>query len=136
MRSKHPPSSFPEARHKDYIKHRATNIARAKRYREVHPEVKRNSLRRVYRRLKDAAFKAYGDKCSCCGCSTREFLALHHKNGGGSKERKSGLAGMAFLYWLRENGYPADIGILCHNCNVALGAYGYCPHQAEGFVEM
>ena len=34
-------------------------------------------------------------------------------------------------WWLIENKFPAGIQILCHNCNLAKGFYGACPHQGE-----
>jgi hypothetical protein len=30
---------------------------------------------------------------------------------------------------LRQNSYPTGYRVLCHNCNFALGHYGYCPHK-------
>jgi hypothetical protein len=29
---------------------------------------------------------------------------------------------------LARNGFPDGYRVLCHNCNMALGQYGYCPH--------
>jgi len=26
-------------------------------------------------------------------------------------------------------GYPTGFRVLCHNCNQAIGLYGYCPHK-------
>jgi hypothetical protein len=31
--------------------------------------------------------------------------------------------------WLRNQGYPNGFRTLCHNCNLARGFYGYCPHE-------
>jgi radical SAM protein with 4Fe4S-binding SPASM domain len=31
---------------------------------------------------------------------------------------------------LKNNNYPKDLfRLLCHNCNMARGCYGYCPHE-------
>ena len=71
-------------------------------------------------------------KCACPGCSENhiEFLSLDHIAGGGAKERKqTGRVGASHYRWLKLNGYPIGYRVLCHNCNQALGLYGYCPHQ-------
>lgn len=90
---------------------------------------------RAYRaRLREEMLTAYGSKCECCGESRVEFLALDHKNGGGSKERRalaSNTSGGVYRL-ARDAGYPKDkYRLLCHNCNSSLGWYGYCPHQKE-----
>ena len=69
-------------------------------------------------------------KCACCGESMLEFLSIDHIHGGGAAHRKE-VKGMLWST-LRKQGYPAGIRVLCHNCNQALGAYGYCPHQRIG----
>lgn len=33
-------------------------------------------------------------------------------------------------WWLRRNNYPNGFQVLCHNCNMAKGFYGKCPHQS------
>jgi len=85
-----------------------------------------------YARLRDKVLEHYGKKCVCCGETRKEFLALDHKNGEGQKHRRE-LGGGAFrMYrWAVRNGYPDTFQILCHNCNMALGCCGYCPHQKE-----
>jgi hypothetical protein len=72
--------------------------------------------------------------CACCGNTNYEFLAIDHINGGGNKHRKeTGLpGGSRFAAWLIKQNYPSGYRVLCHNCNMALGSYGYCPHQTIG----
>lgn len=87
-------------------------------------------------RIRAEVLEHYGGnppKCSCCGESTREFLALDHTNGGGNKHRKElGInAGFVFYRWLQKNNYPEGFRVLCHNCNLSLGYYGYCPHATK-----
>lgn len=66
--------------------------------------------------------------CTCCGDNTYEFLALDHINGGGRQHRQQG--GWSRLSAeLRRQGYPPGYRVLCHNCNQAMGHYGFCPHQ-------
>ena len=83
--------------------------------------------------LRDRVLAAYGHECECCGENRKEFLALDHVDGGGKKHRDSlGVSGgCGFHNWLEKNNYPPIIRILCHNCNCALGFYGYCPHEKE-----
>jgi len=83
--------------------------------------------------LRDRVLAAYGHECECCGENRKEFLALDHVSGGGKKHLDSlGLSGgCGFHKWLEKNNYPSIIRILCHNCNCALGFYGYCPHEKE-----
>ena len=91
-----------------------------------------NLNNRRYRiRLRREALDHYGGKCECCGEERYEFLCFDHVAGGGTKHRKEvGVsAGGWFVLWLRKNNYPSVCRILCHNCNVALGVYGYCPHK-------
>jgi len=69
-------------------------------------------------------------KCACCGEDKIEFLSIDHINGGGRKHRKEiGKSGMPFYRWLIKNNFPNGYRVLCHNCNLSLGFYGYCPHN-------
>lgn len=72
-------------------------------------------------------------KCACCGENHLEFLALDHINGGGNKERKElKKMGTNMFVYLFKKGYPEGYRVLCHNCNMSLGCYGYCPHKVGG----
>lgn len=87
--------------------------------------------REMRRRIREEFIEAYGGKCECCGESRYEFLTLEHKNGGGSKHRKS-THGTNLVHILRREGYPKeDYGLLCWNCNSSKGMHGYCPHERE-----
>ena len=68
--------------------------------------------------------------CACCGESRIEFLAVDHINGDGAEHRKK-YPGNMFV-WLIKNNFPDGFQILCHNCNLSRGFYGYCPHEKEG----
>lgn len=85
---------------------------------------------RVRTRL--AALRAYSQGepvCRCCGEATLEFLALDHVNGSGNKHRKE-VGTLAMADWAKRNNYPPGLfQVLCHNCNLAKGFYGRCPHQ-------
>lgn len=66
-------------------------------------------------------------KCFCCGESNIEFLCIDHIEGNGNSHRKS--IGGTLYEWLRRENYPKGFRVLCHNCNMSLGFYGYCPHK-------
>ena len=88
--------------------------------------------RERHRRIRKETLLIYGAKCECCGETRIEFLAFDHINGNGNEHRRS--IGKHFssnmARWLRKNNYPKGIvRILCHNCNLAKGFYGYCPHK-------
>lgn len=70
-------------------------------------------------------------KCSCCSESHIEFLVIDHIDGGGTQHRKDNkLTGGFHLYgWLKKNNYPKGFRVLCDNCNMSRGRYGYCPHE-------
>lgn len=69
--------------------------------------------------------------CACCGEKEIKFLSIDHINGGGSKHRKGICNGKGgnMSAWLRKNNFPDGFQVLCHNCNMAKGFYGQCPHR-------
>lgn len=69
--------------------------------------------------------------CACCGETEIKFLAIDHINGGGNAHRKSIPRGHYIYQWLRNEKYPDGFQVLCHNCNMAKGFYGICPHQEK-----
>ena len=72
-------------------------------------------------------------KCFCCGENNTEFLCIDHINGNGNKHRREikSSGGSHFYRWLVRNNYPPGFRVLCHNCNMSISCYGYCPHQKE-----
>lgn len=91
--------------------------------------------RRIYhrdtnRQLRKQVIEGYGGMCECCGETAYEFLAIDHVYGGGSKERdKIGTAGICRK--ILQEGFPPEYRLLCHNCNMSIGAWGYCPHKLD-----
>lgn len=81
------------------------------------------------RQLKLEMIEAYGRICVCCGESRMEFLSIDHINGGGRKHVR-GLGSHMHLYsWLKRHKFPKDeFRLLCYNCNMSRGFFGYCPH--------
>lgn len=110
--------------------------ARDRRYRISEKGRKMMARSRKKRNLeyRRKCISAYGGKCLCCGESILEFLAIDHMNGNGNKHRKENRisAGSSTHYWLVRNNFPEGFRVLCHNCNMAHGAYGYCPHARAG----
>lgn len=108
---------------------------RAQRDREAKSRAKRREsinekARDKYRQDRILCLNRYGNKCVCCGETRYEFLAIDHSNGGGNQHRKR-VVGTRLVYWLIKNNFPDGFRVLCHNCNLALGFYGYCPHSQQ-----
>lgn len=94
------------------------------------PERRRAQRRAYWHRLRQRALDHYGRRCACCGETEESFLAIDHTDGGGTQHRKAeGITGSGIYLWLKKNGYPAGFRTLCHNCNLARGYYGCCPHE-------
>lgn len=80
-------------------------------------------------------FDHYGRECACCGESMLELLTLDHVNNDGAeqrrewrKEKNTAGGGRNFYRWVIKMGFPADLQVLCMNCNAAKHWYGVCPH--------
>lgn len=67
--------------------------------------------------------------CSCCGEANLALLSIDHINGGGSRHFKQVGWGTRFYKWVFKNNFPDGFQVLCFNCNLAKGFYGYCPHR-------
>jgi hypothetical protein len=85
----------------------------------------RETCRAAEQRTRREVIELYGGKCVCCGETNIEFLAIDHINGGGREERAKH---RSWFYYLKKN-KPTHVRILCHNCNMSMGFYGYCPHD-------
>ena len=100
------------------------------RYNEKHPNVANEMVKRRKRQIRHEVLCHYsGGKphCACCNEDKLEFLCIDHINGCGTQGRKK--TGVNLYSWLKQNYYPLGFRVLCHNCNSALGFYGYCPHS-------
>jgi hypothetical protein len=104
-----------------------------KKHREYHFAHREEICARAHKRYADRRKKVleyYGGKCTCCGETIPQFLAIDHINGDGKKHRKE-IGPMDITAWLVKNNFPDGFQILCHNCNH--GRFlngGICPHQA------
>ena len=79
-----------------------------------------------YRKKRLEIVTLLGNQCRCCGESTFEFLAIDHVYGGGRQARINGNTALSFFATVRKS--PHCYRLLCHNCNMAYGRYGFCPH--------
>lgn len=120
--------------HKKQIKERSD------RYYTAHKQEisKREKKRRRDLRLEVINHYSNGDiKCACCGEKHIEFLIIDHIYGNGNKHRKEiGKSSTDYYRWIIKNNFPNIFQILCHNCNMAKGFYGYCPHELGKEINM
>lgn len=111
-------------------------IANRKRYGLICKPCRSNYNKRFNNNARIKVLLHYGATCKCCGDTTQEFLALDHINGGGNKHRKEiGKYGNHIYQWIIKNNFPEGFRVLCHNCNMSLGFYGYCPHNIEKEIQ-
>ena len=100
------------------------------------PNPHKVAVRKHQQKLRANTLIAYGGdppRCACCSESYLEFLSIDHIGGGGNIERRRlGISGINFYRWLKKHNYPLGYRVLCFNCNLAIGFYGYCPHQKGG----
>ena len=70
--------------------------------------------------------------CRCCEETMMEFLAVDHIDGRKNlPEKEKNLRSVGLLNFLIKNNFPEGYQILCHNCNMAKGFYGKCPHEMK-----
>jgi hypothetical protein len=79
--------------------------------------------------------------CNCCGKNNFiGFLALDHILGRKQMDSEpeliklgytSKLNNQTLMKWIIKNNFPEGFQILCHNCNMAKGFYGTCPHERK-----
>ncbi len=107
---------------------------RATLWRKNNPQRNRENHSRWRLKRRVAVLKYYSKNekpfCKCCGESQLEFLAIDHikgfRNSGVKREIRGGTN---VVEWLIKNNFPIGFQVLCHNCNLAKGFYGKCPHQ-------
>ena len=84
------------------------------------------------REIKRQVVAAYGGACDCCGEQHIELLTIDHIHGDGNLHRRIVGKGRRIYADLLRLGCPKDnYRLLCFNCNISRGFYGYCPHQPD-----
>ena len=75
----------------------------------------------------------YGGLCACCREDNPHFLQIDHLILCGHQHKKAlALTGQNSMYrFLKKEGFPSGYRVLCANCNMSYGMYGYCPHTGE-----
>lgn len=115
------------------------------KHRQLHNQRAREHYKKNAKRLAAAAVErrkkarmdvlshySGGDiRCSCSGCPERavEFMGIDHVDGSGGEHRRADKGATQLALWLIRNNFPDGFRVLCHNCNMSLGFYGYCPHD-------
>src|SRR5258708_700043 len=110
------------------------HAAHSKKYRDANPMRVKAWVDKSKRGIRMAAYQHYSGEvpfCACCGETTWEFLCIDHIEGNGRKHRMT--IGGDIAPWLKKNGYPSGFQVLCHNCNMAKGMYGECPHKTKEY---
>lgn len=84
--------------------------------------------------LRREVFIAYGGcRCICCGLEFIELLTIEHPDNDGAEHRRilGCKGGHSFYRALKRLGFPTSpkMVVMCFNCNVSRGMYGYCPCQ-------
>lgn len=121
-------------REKEY---RKRNKERIRKYYKENINKCRENRKKYVARIRMETLCHYGGNppvCACCGEFHLEFLTIDHVGGGGTKHRQE--IGRENIYiWLKRNSYPQGFRILCMNCNLSYGLYGYCPHKCKNNTE-
>ena len=114
-----------------YVKVHHDRVLELERLRYKHNKTKIDTQNReAYRKLHRLVIRHLGNQCACCGETHWEFLAIDHIHGGGNRHRRVFKRQGRLYREIRDEGFPRDkYRILCHNCNMSLGHYGYCPHS-------
>jgi hypothetical protein len=104
--------------------------ARQQRWRKENPE--RLKEQRQDKRFMVLQYYSRSDIpfCDCCGEKTLEFLCIDHISGNGNEHRRETKKAPIYA-WLIQHNFPDGFRVLCHNCNLSLGFYGYCPHKSK-----
>ncbi len=100
-----------------YQRHRDKSIQRARR----------NALA-----LRAEVITHYGGHCVCCGETNLKFLTIDHiyEDGAQCRRDTNTRGGTRYYYWIKENGFPDFLRVLCYNCNLATYRNGgICPHE-------
>jgi hypothetical protein len=102
-----------------------------KRYRAENKEYLKTKSKEDHHRIKEEVIFKYGGKCECCKEERLEFLSIDHIKGNGAEERKKIGTKQIYKKLLKSEMLTDEYRVLCFNCNLSLGFFGYCPHDKE-----
>ena len=108
-------------------------IAYQKQYRLVNRKLLLEAKRSYWKNQRLHVLLHYSNgtlQCACCGETEYKFMSLDHIHGHGNTQRRQ-LKTNYLLSWLIKNSFPEGYQVLCHNCNLAKGFYGQCPHRSQ-----
>lgn len=83
---------------------------------------------------KQEVIEKYGGLCVCCGEAHLRLLTIDHINNDGHafKQGKTRLKGSPLYGYLKKEGFPLNVQVLCFNCNIGRhNNGGVCPHKGE-----
>lgn len=127
-------------RRKEYYRKNAKKIKeKSKKYYQENlekcKEYARKQSKEFYKRCRKIVLDHYGRKCICCSETIEQFLEVDHRSNDGTKRYKESgrpKCGGAFYSWIIKNNFPADLQILCSNCNQGKRRNnGICPHTVK-----
>jgi len=97
-----------------------------KKNRERLNEYRRKYLKKIRREV--ISYYSNGKfECVYCGEKHYEFLTIDHIHNNGSEHRKNMKSSNIYLE-LKKERYPNGYRVLCYNCNISKGLYGYSPY--------
>lgn len=105
-----------------------------RRYRQANKEKINAYSRKRWSNFRRACINFYSKNkncCNCCGETIWEFLCIDHIKNDGAEHRKRERRSRSLAGYLVKNNFPSGFQILCHNCNLSKGFYGYCPHSVS-----
>ena len=122
---------------RDKVHYRKTAEERRQQARDYYSENRSRILDQLKARdraLKQEVIDVYGGRCECCGETLLEFLTIDHINNNGAEHRARVGKGRGVYKDIKAQGYPeGQYRVLCFNCNISRGFYGYCPHRPEEY---
>jgi hypothetical protein len=66
-------------------------------------------------------YSADAMRCQCCAEREVKFLALDHPGGEGPRMPGVSTVGNAFYAWLKREGFPPGLQVLCHKMQLREG---------------
>jgi hypothetical protein len=114
-----------------YQKNRERYLEATRKWRQAHPEARRQHNKNYQDKVRQLILDAYGRQCRCCGEAQEAILEIDHIDGTGEQHRAElGLEGHSFYVWLMLRDFPQDnYQVLCGSCNRKKGSKPYCPCQ-------